>query len=218
MAASVGRRTKLELANEAAVRSAELLGAGDRLGVIHVDTTVRWTVPLAPVTDREKIASGIRSVGVGGGGIYVDVALTAAFEALAKQDVQLKHCLLFSDGADAEERTHAFSIVSRAKADGITTSVVALGNGSDVPDLEQMRMIETLQERKPRRRDCQDRAVKGCFSGGGRRFVRCWWTLARRARERTRPARGRARALGPPRRAGVAPRRGPARGVAGRPT
>jgi Ca-activated chloride channel homolog len=138
MAASVGRRTKLELANEAAVRSAELLGAGDRLGVMHVDTTVRWTVPLGPVTDRQKIASSIRGVGVGGGGIYVDVALTAAFEALAKQDVQLKHCLLFSDGADAEERTHAFSIVSRAKADGITTSVVALGNGSDVPDLEQM--------------------------------------------------------------------------------
>jgi Ca-activated chloride channel homolog len=138
MAASVGRRTKLELANEAAVRSAELLGAGDRLGVMHVDTTVRWTVPLAPVTDREKIASNIRAVGVGGGGIYVDVALTAAFEALTRQDVQLKHCLLFSDGADAEERTHAFSIISRAKADGITTSVVALGNGTDVPDLEQM--------------------------------------------------------------------------------
>jgi uncharacterized membrane protein len=138
MAASVGRRTKLELANEAAVRSAELLGAGDKLGVMHVDTTVRWTVPLAPVTDRAKIASSIRAVGVGGGGIYVDVALTAAFEALAKQDVQLKHCLLFSDGADAEERTHAFSIISRAKGDGITTSVVALGNGSDVPDLEQM--------------------------------------------------------------------------------
>jgi Ca-activated chloride channel family protein len=138
MAASVGRRTKLELANEAAVRSAELLGAGDKLGVMHVDTTVQWTVPLGPVTNRDKIASSIRAVGVGGGGIYVDVALTAAFDALAKQDVQLKHCLLFSDGADAEERTHAFSIVSRAKADGITTSVVALGNGSDVPDLEQM--------------------------------------------------------------------------------
>jgi Ca-activated chloride channel family protein len=138
MAASVGSRTKLELANEAAVRSAELLGAGDKLGVMHVDTTVRWTVPLGPVTNREKLASNIRAVGVGGGGIYVDLALNAAFQALAKESAQLKHCLLFSDGADAEERTHAFSIISRAKADGITTSVVALGNGSDVPDLEQM--------------------------------------------------------------------------------
>ena len=45
MAISAGSNTKLELANEAAVRSAELLGAGDRLGVMHVDTAVQWTVP-----------------------------------------------------------------------------------------------------------------------------------------------------------------------------
>jgi len=141
MSATVGRRTKLELANEAAVRSAELLGAGDRLGVMHVDTTVRWTVPLGPVNDRPRIAQAIRGVGVGGGGIYVDLALNAAFDALAKENVQLKHCLLFSDGADAEERTNAFSIIGRARARGMTTSVVALGQGSDVPDLEQMSRI-----------------------------------------------------------------------------
>ncbi|HEY3494896.1 MAG TPA: VWA domain-containing protein, partial [Polyangiaceae bacterium] len=138
MSASVGSRTKLELANEAAVRSAELLGGGDRLGVMHVDTTVRWTVPLGPLTDKAAIARDIRAVGVGGGGIYVDLSLSTAYAALGKENVQLKHCLLFSDGADAEERTNALSLAARAKANGITTSVVALGNGSDVPDLERM--------------------------------------------------------------------------------
>jgi uncharacterized membrane protein len=138
MSMSVGSKTKLDLANEAAARSAELLGAGDRLGVMHVDTTVRWTVPLGPITDKAAIQRAIRAVGPGGGGIYVDLSLSTAYEALHRERVQLKHCLLFSDGADAEERQNAFTLANRAKANGITTSVVALGNGADVPDLEQL--------------------------------------------------------------------------------
>ena len=138
MALSAGSNTKLELANEAAVRSAELLGAGDRLGVMHVDTAVQWTVPLGPVLDKAKIASAIRAVGPGGGGIFVDLALETGYKALAKEHVQLKHLLLFSDGNDAEERSNAFALVSSGKARGITTSVVALGKGSDVAALERM--------------------------------------------------------------------------------
>jgi uncharacterized membrane protein len=138
MGAAVGSRTKLDLANEAAVRSLELLGAGDRLGVMHVDTVVQWTIPLGEIKDREALAKAVRAVGVGGGGIYVDLSLQTAYAALAKENVQLKHLLLFADGSDAEERSKAMSLVSGAKARGITTSVVALGKGPDVPDLERM--------------------------------------------------------------------------------
>jgi len=138
MGAAVGPRTKLDLANEAAVRSMDLLGAGDRLGVVHVDTVEHWTIPLGPVTDREAMAKAVRAVSVGGGGIYVDVSLQTGYAALNKETVQLKHLLLFADGSDAEERARAFSLVSAAKTRGITTSVVALGRGPDVPDLEHM--------------------------------------------------------------------------------
>jgi uncharacterized membrane protein len=141
MSMSVGSKTKLDLANEAAARSADLLGAGDRLGVMHVDTAVRWTVPLGPVTDKAALERDIRAVGPGGGGIYVDLALSTAYEALRREHVQLKHCLLFSDGADAEQHETSLSLASRAKASGITTSVVALGNGADVPDLEQVSRV-----------------------------------------------------------------------------
>jgi Ca-activated chloride channel homolog len=141
MSMSVGSKTKLDLANEAAARSADLLGAGDRLGVMHVDTAVRWTVPLGPVSDKAAIERDIRAVGPGGGGIYVDLALTTAYDALRREHVQLKHCLLFSDGADAEQHETSLSLASRAKLSGITTSVVALGNGSDVPDLEEVSRV-----------------------------------------------------------------------------
>lgn len=141
MAARVGKHTKLELANEAAVRSADLLGTGDRLGVMHVDTIVSWTIPLGPVADKAEIAKKIRAVGVGGGGIYVDLSLQSAYAALAKEKVNLKHVLLFADGADAEERTNAFALVSGAKSRGITTSVISLGRGSDTPALERMAQL-----------------------------------------------------------------------------
>jgi uncharacterized membrane protein len=138
MSMDVGGRTKLDLANEAAVRSAELLGSGDRLGVMHVDTAVSWTVPLARVTDQAAIARRIRAVGAGNGGIFVDLALAAAYEALGREKVNLRHVLLFADGADAEERSRAPALVAEARRQRITTSIVALGRGDDVPDLERL--------------------------------------------------------------------------------
>lgn len=138
MAMRAGKHTKLELANEAAARSAELLGTGDRLGVMHVDTVVSWTVPLGPLTDKAAISKAIRAVGPGGGGIYVDLTLQAAYAALDREKVNLKHLLLFADGSDAEERAGAFGLVAGAKSRGITTSVISLGRGSDTADLEKM--------------------------------------------------------------------------------
>lgn len=141
MGMDVGGRTKLDLANEAAVRSAELLGSGDRLGVMHVDTHVTWTCPLAKVEDQAAIAKRIRSVGPGNGGIFVDLALSAAYDALTREKVNLRHVLLFADGADAEARSHAPSLVARARREHITTSIVALGRGDDVADLERLSRV-----------------------------------------------------------------------------
>lgn len=136
MGAEVGGHTKLELANEAAARSAALLGPGDMLGVEHVDTVVNWSVPLGPVVDKAAIDKAIRAVKVGGGGILVDITLVDAYAALDKQKVNLKHVLLFADGADAEQMGGCRAMVSHALQRKITTSVIALGNGSDVPELE----------------------------------------------------------------------------------
>ncbi len=132
----VSGQTKLALANEAAARSASLLGKGDRLGVEHVDTIVSWTIPLGPVTDVNAVGAKIRAVGVGGGGIYTDIALEAGYAALEKETVNLKHMLLFADGDDAEQIIGCRALVTAAAAKGITTSVISLGHGKDSAELE----------------------------------------------------------------------------------
>jgi uncharacterized membrane protein len=141
MGMHVGGQTKLALANEAAARSASLLGPGDRLGVEHVDTVVAWTIPMGPVTDPSKIGAKIRTVQVGGGGIYTDIALKAGYDALSKETVNLKHLLLFADGADAEQIAGCRVIVKAAFDRGMTTSVISLGRGSDTPELEVLSKI-----------------------------------------------------------------------------
>ena len=137
MSADAGGHTKLELANEAAARSAALLGPGDMLGVEHVDTAVHWSVALAPVIDKVAIDKAIRAVGPGGGGIIVPITLEAGYKALGAAPVNLKHMLLLADGSDAEDMGPPVrAMVSNALRAGITTSIVAIGNGSDVPELE----------------------------------------------------------------------------------
>jgi len=142
MAAMVeGGKMKIDLANEAAARAAALLGSGDRLGVWHVDTAVSETIPIGPVGDHKAIGKKIRSVGPGGGGIFIDLSLREGYKALAKETQNLRHMLLFSDGADAEERNDAPNLVRAAAKKGITTSVIALGEGPDVVALADMAKI-----------------------------------------------------------------------------
>lgn len=141
MGMEVGGKTKLELANEAAARSAELLGGGDLLGVEHVDTQVFWSVKLGPVTDKKAIDKAIRAVQPGGGGIFVDIALAAAYGELGPASVNLKHVLLFSDGDDADQIHGQSAVVASAMRKGITTSVIALGTGKDVVALEELSRV-----------------------------------------------------------------------------
>jgi uncharacterized membrane protein len=130
--------TKLDLANEAAARSALLLSPRDRIAVEHVDTGVTWTLPMTEVTSPASIAATIRGAQPGGGGIYVDVALEAAYDSLRDQPTQLRHLLLFSDGSDSEEMNDARNLVAGALRDGITTSIVSMGAGPDSPELEHL--------------------------------------------------------------------------------
>lgn len=131
-------RTKLDLANEAAARSAMLLSPSDRVGVMHVDTDVTWTQPMVEVANPGEIAARCRAAQPGGGGIFVNVTMDATYAVLRAERTQLKHFLLFSDGQDSEEMQGTREMVRLAFRDGITTSVVSMGHGPDTPELEAL--------------------------------------------------------------------------------
>ncbi|MBX3249294.1 MAG: VWA domain-containing protein [Myxococcales bacterium] len=138
MAPAAPGRTKLDLANEAAARSALLLSPADRVGVMHVDTAVEWTQPMVSVSDPNAIAARCRAAQPGGGGIYVNITMREAYAALRAERTQLKHFLLFSDGMDSEEMGGTREMVTAALRDRITTSVVSMGAGHDTPELEHL--------------------------------------------------------------------------------
>jgi uncharacterized membrane protein len=144
MAAAIAGQPKIALANQGAIFAMELLKPRDLFGLSAVDTRTFQVVPLERVGSRAGIAERIRAVSAGGGGIFVFTALADAFAQMRGAEAKLKHVILFSDAADAEEKVagemgaegavsggSALDLAGVMAAEGITTSVVALGAASD---------------------------------------------------------------------------------------
>jgi len=145
MSAPVGGQTKMTLANEGAALALEVLQQKDLFGVFAVDTRVQDIVPLGKIGDKEATARRIAGITSGGGGIYVYTSLAEAFPRLRDAQAKIKHIILFSDAADAEEKipgsmgdsptraggTSALDLAAAMLASRITLSVVALGSEQD---------------------------------------------------------------------------------------
>lgn len=143
MAAPVQGQTKMSLADQGAVYALNVLGPKDLLGVMAVDTRVHTIVPLARPENKAALEAKIMSITAGGGGIYIYTSLVEAFQQLRDVNAKIKHVLLFSDAADAEEKAAgdmadgargggtALDIATAMLANKITTSVVALGAETD---------------------------------------------------------------------------------------
>ena len=143
MTAQAGGQTKMSLANQGAVFALNVLQPRDQFGVTAVDTRVHVVTPVQPVAARGAVEQKILAVTAGGGGIYVYTALADAFLRLRDVSARIKHVLVFSDAADAEEKAAgemsdgtraggtSLDLASAMLASRITTSVVALGAEQD---------------------------------------------------------------------------------------
>lgn len=143
MTAMVGNQTKMSLADQGAVFAMNALQPKDSFGVVAVDIRPHTVVPLAPITARGAAEQKIMSITAGGGGIYIYTSLAEAFQQLRDVQARVKHLLLFSDAADAEEKVAgemgdsvrtggtSFDLASAMLAAKITTSIVALGTEQD---------------------------------------------------------------------------------------
>lgn len=153
MTAMVGGHTKLQLAIEAALAAAGSLRTHDRAAIGAVDEQTMWAQPLGSLADLMRRREHIRSIGAGGGGIFVYTALTDAYATLQSAPEPIRHVVLFSDTADSEQQTEnciyppcaaggrtAIDLARTARASGISTSVVGIGNpyDHDVPFLRNL--------------------------------------------------------------------------------
>lgn len=124
--------TKMDLANEGAGRSIELLGGADAVSVLAVDSEPHVVVPLTQLSiDRDKLVDQVRRVTSGGGGIYVYQGLKAGWEELKKAQAGQRHLILFADAADAEEPGDYQNLLKEMSDAGATVSVIGLGTESD---------------------------------------------------------------------------------------
>ena len=143
MSAQVAGQTKMSLADQGAALALNVLGARDYFGVLAVDTRAHVIAPLAKHGAKEPVVQKILSITAGGGGIYIYTSLAESLQALRDVNARIKHVILFSDAADAEEKSAgeqtdgaqgsgtALDLVSAMVAAKITTSVVALGTEQD---------------------------------------------------------------------------------------
>ncbi|HEX8295879.1 MAG TPA: VWA domain-containing protein, partial [Chthoniobacteraceae bacterium] len=143
MTAQVGGQTKMSLANQGAVFAMNVLQPRDFFGVTAVDTRPHVILPMQQLATKGGAEEKLLSITAGGGGIYVYTSLVDAFQQLRDVQARIKHLILFSDAADAEEKNAgemgdgakgggtSFDIASAMVAAKITTSVVALGSEQD---------------------------------------------------------------------------------------
>lgn len=138
MGVEEGGRTKISLADEAAVNVVMLLQPIDKIGVIFCHTMPELVVPLQPATNKDAIAAQLSTVNAEGGGIYVCPSLQMAFQTIVAAGTRQKHVIMIADGGDCDEPEQAPAICAAMSKRGITVTTVAIGEGKDVPYLKQM--------------------------------------------------------------------------------
>jgi len=143
MTALVQGQTKMSLANQGAVFALNVLQPKDYFGVLAVDVRSHTIAPLAQHGSKEAVAQKIMTVTAGGGGIYIYTSLVDAFAQIRDVSARIKHVIVFSDAADAEEKNggemgdgtktggSALDLASAMLSAKVTTSVVALGMETD---------------------------------------------------------------------------------------
>lgn len=132
---SVGGFQKIELAKEAIIRSVNLLGPLDKVGVVAFDESASWLIPISPATDRNAIAllvGGLRA----GGGTDIYAGVLAVSKELPKDDSKLRHVVLLTDGGASEVGIPEL-VEQMYNEHGITFSVIAIGQGY-APFIEEL--------------------------------------------------------------------------------
>lgn len=129
---------KIELAKDAAIAAAELLGPRDSLGVVAFDGSAYMVADLQSATNQNAIIGDISTIDASGG-TNMYPAMTMAYESLASAPAKLKHVILMTDGVSTPGDFQGAA--DDMAASRITLSTVALGQGASEDLLEELANI-----------------------------------------------------------------------------
>ena len=135
MGATEDGRTKIQLANDGASSVVRLLQPIDKVSVIVCHDYPVVAVPLSSAADKDKLYDQISTIRAEGGGIMVFSSLMKAHEVIKSSGTRQRHIILLADGADCDEQEGVVPLVKQMASEKITVSVVAIGDGKDVPFL-----------------------------------------------------------------------------------
>ena len=127
--------TRLEVAKEAAARSADILLPTDQIGVIAFDDAAQWVVPLQKAENLEEIQRRIGTIRPGGGTAFYS-PLLAAYRSLAQADAARKHIIFLTDGEPGDQGFE--TLIREMEEEKITLTTVAVGTGANGRLLESM--------------------------------------------------------------------------------
>jgi len=110
----------------------------DRVGVAGSTDGIEFVAPMQTLTDKMAVINQIRTIDITGGGIYIGPSVQAAEPVLRAETSKVRHFILLADGNDSTDWRDAMQRVASMRADKITTTVVAIGDGKDVLMLRQL--------------------------------------------------------------------------------
>lgn len=119
--------TPIQLARASAKAAAELLSAQDQIAVVGFDGSPRVILPMTGASDKGTILSAIESLSASGG-TDAYPGMVEGHRLLQNAVAKVKHMIVLSDG---QTPSNDFSgLVRSMRAQGITVSSVALGDGA----------------------------------------------------------------------------------------
>ena len=125
-----GGVTKTAIARAGAARAIANLAANDEIGVLAIDTHERWLIDLQQLPPDDVIDAGLAKA-TPSGNTDLTNTLPSAADALRRSNAGLKHIILFTDGFTSDDSLQRMlEQAGEIRADGITISVVATGEGA----------------------------------------------------------------------------------------
>ncbi len=132
---------KIQLAAKAGEETVKLLSPIDRLSVCGSSDNIDAVAPMQELKDKEKVISQIKKLRPGMGGIYAEPSVQYAKKLMESEKSRVRHFIFVGDGADVDSYGESLRLVSEMNKEKITTSVIAIGDGKDVPFMKQMALV-----------------------------------------------------------------------------